>query len=174
MFTWMMTPTTLCKLCKKIASEKLNFVKEVMFNIYYLFYIVMGPDQIFLTRGWVSHLWFGFEKFPLKIQIFCSSGQKVPRSASSLLRVKSILGLGQVRVHLYYSHCSYFLRVYHVSPNLSSPNLSLPTTFRPMPFCLIQVRLMYRFAYVSRAQPRRVRFTRVPHRVRYTGARRLG
>jgi len=60
---------------------------------------MMGPGQ---------KLWFGidFGKFPLKRQIFqlfpvhvkknlSRSGQKVPGSASYLLRVKSKLGSGQ-------------------------------------------------------------------------------
>jgi len=91
----------------------------------------MGPGQKFLTRvasgqffvariglGRVRHLWFGFEfwKFPQKtsnFSIFCPSGQKKllrVRSestrveaglASYLLRVKSKLGSGRVRAHLY-------------------------------------------------------------------------
>jgi len=83
----------------------------------------MGLGQIFLTRigpGWVnflllglgrvSHFWFGFAKFPLKISnflnFFTSSqknliglGQKVPGSdkvglASYLLWINSLLGTG--------------------------------------------------------------------------------
>jgi len=62
----------------------------------------MGPGQFFVT-----HLWFEFGKFPLKISIFFPSGQEKShwvgskstqvkcRMASYLLRVKSILGLGQ-------------------------------------------------------------------------------
>jgi len=43
--------------------------------------LVMGPGQViflWLGSGWVSHLWFGFEfgKFPLKMSIFCPSGEK--------------------------------------------------------------------------------------------------
>jgi len=57
----------------------------------------MGSGQKFLTRvrsdqflvarvwlGWVSHLWFGFGKFPLKMSIFFPLGQK-----------KNLVGLGQ-------------------------------------------------------------------------------
>jgi len=91
----------------------------------------MGPGQKFLTRvgsgqffvtrvgsGRVSHLWFGLEfgKFPLKMSnfsIFSPSGQKKllqvgsertrvkAGSASYLLRVKSKLGSGRVKAHLY-------------------------------------------------------------------------
>jgi len=57
--------------------------------------------------GRVSHLWFGFGKFPLKIlnfSITCplgkkniiGSGQKVPGSGSYLLPVKIMLGSGRV------------------------------------------------------------------------------
>jgi len=40
----------------------------------------MGPGQNFLTQvgsGQVSHLWFGFGKFPLKMPIFFPLGQKI-------------------------------------------------------------------------------------------------
>jgi len=80
--------------------------------------VVMGPGQFFVAQvrsGRVSHLWFGFEfwKFPLKMSNFSPSGQKKllrvrsestrvkAGSASYLPRVKSKLGSGQVRAHLY-------------------------------------------------------------------------
>jgi len=82
----------------------------------------MGPGQKFLTQvgsifcssGWVSHLEFGFEFgnflqkmsknfqfFSLRfkkissgqgVSLFFTAGQKLPGSASYLLRVKSKLG----------------------------------------------------------------------------------
>jgi len=79
---------------------------------------VMGPGQIFVARagsGQVSHLRFGFGKFPLKMSNFLllfPSGQKKSlwvRSKSSrvkgssnsyLLRVKRKLRSGQVKAHL--------------------------------------------------------------------------
>jgi len=59
---------------------------------------------LFLRLGRVSHLWFGsgFEKFSLKFSIFSTSNKKNLKStrvkegsASYLLWLKSILGLGQ-------------------------------------------------------------------------------
>jgi len=70
--------------------------------------IVMGQGQKFLNQ--ISYLWFGFEKFPLKISnfsIFFPLGPKKSHrvgskntwikdgSASYLLQVKNMLGLGQ-------------------------------------------------------------------------------
>jgi len=65
-----------------------------------------GSIFLLLGLGWVSHLCFGFGKFPLKItkislfslrikKIFFGSGQKEPGLAPFLLRVKSMLGPGQ-------------------------------------------------------------------------------
>jgi len=79
--------------------------------------LVMGPGQIFLlpVLGRVSHFRFGVGKIPPKIPNFTifslgvkkncfRQGQKVlgPKTgpASYLLRVKSMLGSGQVRTHL--------------------------------------------------------------------------
>jgi len=61
----------------------------------------MGPGKNFLTwvgSGQVSHLWFGFGKFPLKMQIFSiflpsdqknlfGSGQKVPEAKAGQLLI---------------------------------------------------------------------------------------
>jgi len=90
--------------------------------------VMIGSGQKFLTRvvsifcgsgqvesGRVSHLWFGFEfgKFSQKTSNFLPSGQKKSLrvgsertrveggSVSYLLRVKSKLGSGRVRPHLY-------------------------------------------------------------------------
>jgi len=64
-----------------------------------------GTRSKFFDPGWVSHLWFGLGKFPLKIQkisIFAlwvgsKSTWVKDNLASYLLRVKSMLGLGWVR-----------------------------------------------------------------------------
>jgi len=54
--------------------------------------------SIFCSSGWVSHLWFGFGKFPLKMSIFFPSRKKkilrVGSKAFYLLRVKSMLESG--------------------------------------------------------------------------------
>jgi len=72
----------------------------------------MGPGQNFLTRvrlGRVSHLWFGFENFPLKMSNFQFFSLRIKKSLrvglkstwykggsdSYLVWVKSKLGLGQ-------------------------------------------------------------------------------
>jgi len=76
--------------------------------------LVMGLGQNFFGSGWVSHLWFGFGKFPLKIpnfSIFFPSSQKnivglglkVPGSkmVQPLIYCGSKACSGQARVHLY-------------------------------------------------------------------------
>jgi len=46
----------------------------------------VGSGQFCVARARVSHLWFGFEKFPLKISSF---------SIFSFLGQKNLIGLGQ-------------------------------------------------------------------------------
>jgi len=94
----------------------LNNVRNTWF-VHYL--LVMGLGQFFVA--WVGSAIFGLglENFPLKISnfsIFSPSGQKIfhwdgskstrapDGSASYLLRVKSMLGLGWVSAHLYFSY----------------------------------------------------------------------
>jgi len=71
----------------------------------------VGSGQIFVALVALAIFGLGLGNFPYKSQIFhyfpfqvtkdlIGSGQKVAGSASYLLRVKSILGLGWVRAHL--------------------------------------------------------------------------
>jgi len=61
-------------------------------------HLVMGLGQTFFTQvgsGKVSHLWFGFGKFPEKFQFFSHWVNKnLFGSGSYLLQVKSKLGSG--------------------------------------------------------------------------------
>jgi len=64
---------------------------------------IFDPGQfLWLGSGRVSHLWFGFGKFPLKtsnFSIYFSSGQKVPGSKAgwSLIYCRSKGSSGRVR-----------------------------------------------------------------------------
>jgi len=84
-----------------------------LFKHFYNKKLAMSPGQNFLLLelDWVSHLWFGFGKFPLKIPNFSIFSLQVKKShhvgskstqvkdglASYLLGVKSMLGSGWVR-----------------------------------------------------------------------------
>jgi len=68
--------------------------------------------SIFYCSGWVSHIWFGspknrkfFNFFPIRSNKISSGQIKITwvkdGSASHLLRIKSVLGLGWVMAHLY-------------------------------------------------------------------------
>jgi len=87
-----------------------SYVTTILSSLLIMMKIVVG--SIFCFIGWVSPLWIGFGKLPLKIQnfsVFFSSGQKKflrveskstrikVRLASYLLWVESMLRSGRVR-----------------------------------------------------------------------------